>query len=141
MTGLEFFQFAAGTSALISSGTSAFATIYGTIEGTRLAEDQAKLEQQILLSQAGLQNEILGVQKNIFLTQQEGVQKTQDIDLQIKQARADLEIQKIQNEMELTQASHQQNLTTGNYGGFSWWFYVLGATVVATGVYLVMKGK
>ncbi|WP_372365419.1 hypothetical protein [Candidatus Uabimicrobium sp. HlEnr_7] len=95
---LGFLDFAAGASALFSSGASAFSTIYGTIEGTALAEKQQKLQGEILNKKAGLENQILNVQKNIFLDQQDNAKKSNQIDLQIKQARADLEIQKIKNE-------------------------------------------
>ena len=103
---IGFLDFAVGTSSLLATGASAFSTVYGTLEGTKLAEDHAKLQGKIALGRAGLEEEILNVQKNIFLSQQQTMEKSNEIDLQIKKAKADLEIQKIQNQHELLQNNH-----------------------------------
>lgn len=98
---MAFLDIAAGISALTAAGASSFTTVYGALEGSKLAKRQAALQEQLALSEMSINRDLADSQKNIFLIQQEGLRKSQNIDLRIKEAQAGLEIKRINDQMKV----------------------------------------
>ena len=94
-----FLDFAAGASTLLAAGATSFSTVYGAIEGSKLAARQQKLQEQMAQSRMSLDEDLVNSQRNIFLVQEEGIRRSQDLDLRVKEARTELEIKKIRDEI------------------------------------------
>lgn len=135
---ISFLDFAAGTSTLIGAGAGAFSSVYGTLEGVSLAKEQQELQGKILQNRSSLEDEILNVQKNIFLDQQETAKKSNEIDLKIKEARADLEIQKMEREFNKIDSGSEIQSVSANDKNKNYAYYIVGGflLVLSAAVFL-----
>ena len=138
---ISFLDFAAGTSSLIAASAGAFSSVYGTIEGVSLAKEREELQGKILKNRSNLEDEILNVQKNIFLDQQETAKKSNEIDLKIKEARADLEIQKIESEFNKLNSNDTTSNSDSSDSSKKYAYYFVGGFLVVLSAAIFLRKR
>lgn len=116
----------------IAGLSSSFSAVYGTIEATKLAKEQQKLNERYTLAQIGIQRDLADSQNNIFLVQEEGIRKNQEIDLKVRQAQADLSIKRIKDESRVNKTRESQNIEKA--------VYVIGTLAIFLSIYKVFSG-
>ena len=138
---ISFLDFAAGTSSLLAASAGAFSSVYGTIEGVSLAKEREELQGKILKNRSNLEDEILNVQKNIFLDQQETAKKSNEIDLKIKEARADLEIQKIESEFNKLNSNDTTSNSDSSDSSKKYAYYFVGGFLVVLSAAIFLRKR
>ena len=138
---ISFLDFAAGTSSLLAASAGAFSSVYGTIEGVSLAKEREELQGKILKNRSNLEDEILNVQKNIFLDQQETAKKSNEIDLKIKEARADLEIQKIESEFNKLNSNDITSNSDSSDSSKKYAYYFVGGFLVVLSAAIFLRKR
>ena len=92
-----------GLASLAEAGVAAYVGITSAQKTQEIAEDRAELEEYLAKQKADAENAILASRKRIVDIQATGVEKTQEIELAVKEAQAMLEISRLKRQAVMEQ--------------------------------------